>query len=170
METIRDMIVIGGGPGGYTAALYAVRAGLSTLILEKASPGGQMTQTLQIDNYPGFAQGIEGFDLSMQMKEGAERFGAVTEMTEVLSVDLTGPIKTVVTDSGEYRARTVVISNDELNQIKQSLLRTAANKLIMYEYNFDSLHLLQLLLFDLLFGHKLVFYYICIHHHLLYLQ
>lgn len=110
METIRDMIVIGGGPGGYAAALYAVRAGLSTLILEKASPGGQMTQTHQIDNYPGFAQGIEGFDLSMQMKEGAERFGAVTEMTEVLSVDLTGPIKTVVTDSGEYRARTVVIS------------------------------------------------------------
>ena len=63
MDHIYDVIVIGGGPGGYTAALYAVRAGLDTLVLEKLSAGGQMAQTTQIDNYPGFEEGIDGFSL-----------------------------------------------------------------------------------------------------------
>ena len=66
---IYDMIVIGGGPGGYTAALYAARAGLDTLVLEKLSAGGQMAQTHQIDNYPGFEEGIDGFDLAEQLRE-----------------------------------------------------------------------------------------------------
>ena len=60
---VYDMLVIGGGPGGYTAALYASRAGLKTLVLEKLSPGGQMAQTAHIDNYPGFEEGIDGFSL-----------------------------------------------------------------------------------------------------------
>ena len=74
MKHIHDMIIIGGGPGGYTAALYATRAGLDTLVLEKLSAGGQMAQSHQIDNYPGFVEGIDGFQLAQQMEEQAQRF------------------------------------------------------------------------------------------------
>ena len=77
MEQIYDMIVIGGGPAGYTAALYAARSGLSVLVLEKLSAGGQMALTEQIDNYPGFESGIDGFTLGEKMQQSAERFGAV---------------------------------------------------------------------------------------------
>ena len=110
MKHIYDMIIIGGGPAGYTAALYASRAGLDTLIIEKMSVGGQMALTDIIDNYPGFNEGIDGFSLGMQMQAGAERFGAKTEYGEVLSVDLIPEIKKIVTDSGEYFSRTVVIA------------------------------------------------------------
>ncbi len=110
MEQIYDMIVIGGGPGGYTAALYGTRAGLSTLVLEKLYAGGQMTQTMQIDNYPGFDQGIDGFSLAEKMRAGAERFGAETELAEVSAVNLSGAVKQVETDKGIFRAKTVVIA------------------------------------------------------------
>ncbi len=110
MEHIYDMIILGGGPGGYTAALYGARAGLDTLLLEKTTPGGQMALTHQIDNYPGFDEGIDGFSLGMKMQQGAERFGAKSVMTEVLSVQLDAPVKRIETDSGEYLARTVVLS------------------------------------------------------------
>lgn len=110
MKHIYDMIIIGGGPAGYTAALYASRAGLDTLIIEKMSVGGQMALTDIIDNYPGFDQGIDGFTLGMQMQAGAERFGAKTEYGEVLSVELIPEIKKIVTDAGEYFSRTVVIA------------------------------------------------------------
>ena len=110
MKHIHDMIIIGGGPAGYTAALYASRAGLDTLIIEKMSVGGQMALTDIIDNYPGFNEGIDGFSLGMQMQAGAERFGAKTEYGEVLSVDLIPEIKKIITDSGEYFSRTVVIA------------------------------------------------------------
>ena len=76
MKHIYDMIIIGGGPGGYTAALYGARAGLDTIVLEKLSAGGQMALTSQIDNYPGFEDGIDGFTLGEKMQAGAERFGA----------------------------------------------------------------------------------------------
>ena len=82
MERVYDMIVIGGGPGGYTAALYAARAGLKTLVLEKLSAGGQMALTAQIDNYPGFPEGVDGFELGERMQQGAERFGAETELAD----------------------------------------------------------------------------------------
>ena len=75
---IYDMIVVGGGPGGYAAALYAARAGLDTVVLEKLSAGGQMALTEQIDNYPGFEDGIDGFSLGEKMKRGTERFGVET--------------------------------------------------------------------------------------------
>lgn len=109
MERIYDMIVIGGGPAGYTAALYAARAGLDTVVLEKLSAGGQMALTSQIDNYPGFEEGIDGFELGEKMQAGAERFGVETELAEVQSVDFSDSIKKINTDSGEFLGRTVVI-------------------------------------------------------------
>ena len=109
-NNIYDMIIIGGGPGGYTAALYAARAGLSTLVVEKLSAGGQMALTEQIDNYPGFEQGVDGFTLGERMQQGAERFGAVTELAEVLAVDLAASPKVVYTSEGDFYARTVVIA------------------------------------------------------------
>ena len=84
MEKIYDMIVIGGGPAGYTAALYAARSGLSVLVLEKLSAGGQMALTEQIDNYPGFEGGIDGFTLGEKMQQSAERFGIDTIPTLML--------------------------------------------------------------------------------------
>lgn len=110
MQHLYDMIIIGGGPAGYTAALYAARAGLDTLVVERMAAGGQMTLTGEIDNYPGFEKGIDGFALGMQMQQGAERFGAKTEYAEITEVDLSPKIKTVKTADGAYYAKTVVIA------------------------------------------------------------
>ena len=110
MEHVYDMIIIGGGPAGYSAALYSARAGLDTLVIEKMSPGGQMAITDIIDNYPGFDEGIDGFTLGMKMQKGAERFGAMTEYAEVNCVELEGKIKRIITTAGERLAKTVVIA------------------------------------------------------------
>ena len=109
-EHIYDMIVVGGGPGGYTAALYAARAGLDTVVLEKLSAGGQMALTQQIDNYPGFEDGIDGFSLGEKMKRGTERFGVETKLAEVLSLDLSGTVKKAETSEGPLLARTIVLA------------------------------------------------------------
>ena len=108
MTKIYDMLIIGGGPGGYTAALYGARAGLSVAVIEKQAPGGQMAITDKIDNYPGFVDGVEGFDLGMKMQAQAERFGAVTEYAEVMELDLSANPKVVKTSGGEFFGRTVV--------------------------------------------------------------
>ena len=105
-----DVIVIGGGPAGYTAALYTSRAGLSTLVIEKLYAGGQMTETTQIDNYPGFYEGIDGFTLGMNMQMGAQRFGTQVLNAEVLSVQLDGKEKKIETSDGSYLAKTVIIA------------------------------------------------------------
>lgn len=110
MEHIYDFIVIGGGPGGYTAALYASRAGLDTLLLEKMSAGGQMAQTTQIDNYPGFDQGVDGYELGEKMRAGAERFGTKTILAEVSSLELTGAVKRIETSEGTFFGKTVAIA------------------------------------------------------------
>lgn len=110
MSKIYDVIIIGGGPAGYTAALYAARAGLHTLILEKLSAGGQMALTTQIDNYPGFEEGIDGFSLGEKMEAAAEKFGAETQLAEVLSADLISRIKTVETSEGTFKGKTVIIA------------------------------------------------------------
>ncbi len=110
MNRIHDMIIIGGGPAGYSAALYASRAGLDVVVLEKMQPGGQMAVTETIDNYPGFDEGIDGFTLGMKMQAGAQRFGAVTEYGEVVSVELEGGVKRILTTSGEFLSHTVVIA------------------------------------------------------------
>ena len=111
MKHIYDMIIIGGGPAGYTSALYASRAGFDTVIIEKMSVGGQMMLTDVIDNYPGFAQGVDGFTLSENMRLSAERFGATTMYDEVVKVELSGEIKEVETAySGTLLSKTVVIA------------------------------------------------------------
>ena len=110
MNKLHDMVIVGGGPGGYTAALYAARAGLDVLVLEKLSAGGQMALTTQVDNYPGFDQGIDGFTLGMQMLSGAERFGAQTEYAEVYDLELSGSVKLLHTSEGDFQAKTVVIA------------------------------------------------------------
>ena len=110
MEKIYDMIIVGGGPGGYTAALYAARAGLEVLLVERLSAGGQMNLTGQIDNYPGVPEGVDGFQLSYNMQQQAERFGAKTRYAEVLELQLEGEVKSIRTNEGEYFAKSVVIS------------------------------------------------------------
>ena len=108
MAYVYDMVIIGGGPGGYSAALYAARAGLDVVVLEKLSAGGQMALTHQVDNYPGFAEGIDGFTLGLQMQEGAERFGARTEYVEVESADLMSNPKKINTSEGVFLAKSVI--------------------------------------------------------------
>ncbi len=110
MEHIYDMIIIGGGPGGYTAALYATRSGLDVLLLERLSAGGQLALTHQIDNYPGYDAGIDGYALAEKMQAGAHRFGAKTKYTEVTGVKLDSQTKEVYTRDGTFLAKTVVLS------------------------------------------------------------
>ena len=105
-----DVIVVGGGPGGYTAALYAARSGLTVAVLEKLSPGGQMATTSQIDNYPGFPDGVDGFDLGQQMARQAEKYGAQTLLAEVTGADLAASPKVLRTSEGEFSARAVILA------------------------------------------------------------
>ena len=105
-----DMLVIGGGPAGYTAALYAARAGLSVLVLEKLSAGGQMALTHQIDNYPGFVDGVDGFTLGDSMYRQAVKFGAESRYAEVFSLDLKAEPKLAKTSDGDFYGRTVVLA------------------------------------------------------------
>ena len=127
MDNKYDVIVIGGGPGGYTAALYAARANLSVLVVEKFSPGGQMATTDIVENYPGFAEGINGFELGVQMKQGAERFGVKSKLAEVKSVDLNANPKLVHTRKDTFEAKTVILATGafprELGLPNEQMLR-----------------------------------------------
>ena len=107
---VYDTVIIGGGPAGYTAALYCTRAGLSTLVLEKFSAGGQMTETQSIENYPGFDESVDGFTLGFKMQAGAEKYGARTVNAEVRAVFLAESPKRILTAKEEYLAKTVVIA------------------------------------------------------------
>ncbi len=109
-NNIYDIIIIGGGPAGYSAALYASRAGFSTLVIEKAAAGGQMALTGEIENYPGFDEGVDGFTLGMRMKTGAEKYGAVSKSGNILSVDLSGEVKKVSTKRADFYGRCVIVA------------------------------------------------------------
>lgn len=105
-----DVIVAGGGPAGLNAALYAGRAGLTCLILEKMFAGGQMTLTSELDNYLGFKDGVSAIDLAMDMEAHAKKFGAEFKREEILSLNISGDVKKVKTKKGEYEAKTIVLS------------------------------------------------------------
>jgi thioredoxin reductase (NADPH) len=109
--TVHDVIIIGSGPAGYTAALYAARANLAPLVFESSvTAGGALMTTTEVENFPGFPGGIQGPDLMVAMRAQAERFGAQLHMEDVTSVDLTGDIKKVSTDDTTYLARTVIVA------------------------------------------------------------
>ena len=112
MSEIRDVIIIGSGPAGYTAAVYAARANLKPLVFEGAlDAGGALMNTTEVENFPGFPEGIMGPDLMMNMRAQAERFGAELIEEDVVEVDLTGPIKVVKDANGdEYRAKAVILA------------------------------------------------------------
>ena len=110
MEKKYDVIVLGGGPAGYTAAMYTARAGLSTLVIEKLFAGGQMTQTPNIENYPGIPQGIDGVLLGMNFQAGAQNAGVQTLNAEVTAVKLQGEEKVLTTAKGDFVGRTVIIA------------------------------------------------------------
>ncbi|WP_297208977.1 thioredoxin-disulfide reductase [uncultured Flavonifractor sp.] len=105
-----DVIVVGGGPGGYTAALYAARSGLSVAVLEKLSAGGQMATTSTIENFPGFPDGVDGFELGERMAEQAQKYGAETIYGEVTEVELAGTPKIIRSSEGEFAGRTVILA------------------------------------------------------------
>lgn len=107
---IYDVIIIGGGPAGYTAALYTCRAGLDTLVLEKEAVGGQMSRTSHIDNYPGFVEGTDGFSLGTNMQKQAEKFGTVTKIEEVTNVSFSEQLKTIQTTKNTYYGKSVIIA------------------------------------------------------------
>jgi thioredoxin reductase (NADPH) len=109
-STVHDVIVIGSGPAGYTAAIYAARAQLTPLVFEGTQFGGALMTTTEVENYPGFREGITGPELMDEMREQALRFGADLRMEDVDVVSLTGPVKSVTVGDETYRARAVILA------------------------------------------------------------
>ena len=110
MEDVRDLIIIGSGPAGYTAAVYAARANLKPLVIEGVESGGALMTTTEVENFPGFPDGIMGPELMDQMRKQAERFGAVYITDNASRVALDGPVKSVWVGETEYRARAVILT------------------------------------------------------------
>lgn len=111
-----DIIIIGGGPAGLTAGLYTSRTRLKSLLIEKGVIGGKMSEAWQVDNYPGFPDGINGYDLGELMHKQASKYGLETIFTSVNSIDTEGEKKTVKTDIGEFTAKAVIITGGSERQ------------------------------------------------------
>ncbi len=109
-NTVHDVIIIGSGPAGYTAAVYAARAQLKPLVFEGVQFGGALMTTTEVENYPGFKEGITGPELMEQMREQALRFGADLRMEDVDEVSLDGPVKTVTVGDETFQARSVILA------------------------------------------------------------
>ena len=109
-ENVRDVVIVGSGPAGYTAAVYTARANLKPLVIEGVQYGGALMQTTEVENYPGFADGIQGPDLMDHMRKQAERFGAELVTDDATELELAGDIKRVTVGSETYLARTVILS------------------------------------------------------------
>ncbi|MGC5614679.1 thioredoxin-disulfide reductase [Georgenia sp. Z1491] len=110
-EKIHDVVVVGSGPAGWTAAIYAARADLSPLVIAgQIDAGGALMTTTEVENFPGFPEGVMGPDLMEKMQAQAERFGAEVLYEDVVSADLTGDIKVLTTDDATYRARSVILA------------------------------------------------------------
>ncbi|MBE6482898.1 MAG: thioredoxin-disulfide reductase [Actinomyces ruminicola] len=108
---VHDVVIVGSGPGGYTSAIYAARAQLHPVVLAgSVTAGGALMNTTEVENYPGFSDGIMGPDLMTQMQEQAERFGADVRFEDVTALELTGDIKRITTDDAVYEARAVILS------------------------------------------------------------
>jgi thioredoxin reductase (NADPH) len=109
---IRDVIIIGSGPAGYTAAIYAARAELNPLVIASSvEAGGELTKTTEVENFPGFPEGVMGPDLMIKMQQQAERFGAEVVLDDVVAVELTGDVKRVVLGSGAtHEGRSVIVA------------------------------------------------------------
>ena len=114
MSKVYDILIIGGGPAGYTAALYGARSGFSTAVLEKLSPGGQMATTSDVENYPGFPGVVDGFELGERMQEGAEKAGAETIYADVTRLDLLADPKVAETSEGTFLGKTVILATGAL--------------------------------------------------------
>ncbi len=110
MENKFQVVIVGGGPGGFTAGLYASRAGLKTLLLEKNMFGGQIVNSSLLENYPGFPDGISGFELMDLMKKQAEKYGLVTKLSEATALK-PGKIHEVTTSDGSIKADVVIIAS-----------------------------------------------------------
>ena len=121
---IHDVVIVGSGPAGYTAAIYAARAQLNPVILAgSVTAGGALMNTTEVENYPGFIEGIMGPELMNQMQEQAERFGAEIRYEDVTALELEGDVKRVTTSDGAYEARTVIISTgSEHRQDRKSVV------------------------------------------------
>lgn len=110
MSDLYDVVIIGGGPAGLTAGIYAGRGGLRSVILEKGLPGGQIAQTEEVENYPGFPEGIRGPELAERMLKQAQKFGVEVQMEEVLGLERAGGGFVVKGYSQDYRTRTVILA------------------------------------------------------------
>jgi thioredoxin reductase (NADPH) len=110
VDDVRNLIIVGSGPAGYTAAVYAARANLAPLVIEGVTSGGALMTTTEVENFPGFPDGILGPELMDNLRKQAERFGAEFITDDATAVALEGPIKSVWVDKSEYRARAVILS------------------------------------------------------------
>lgn len=110
-ETVRDVVVVGSGPAGWTAAIYTARAGFNPLVVAGSlDAGGALMTTTEVENFPGFPEGVMGPDLMEKMQEQAEKFGAEVLFEDAVSLDLAGEIKVVTTEDGVYRAKAVILA------------------------------------------------------------
>jgi thioredoxin-disulfide reductase len=110
-ENIRDVVIVGSGPAGWTAAIYSARAGFEPLVLAGTlEAGGALMTTTEVENFPGWPEGVLGPDLMERLQTQAERFGAQVEYEDAVELELDGEVKTITTESGVYRARVVILA------------------------------------------------------------